>query len=82
MAQRMGRGIDLLFHDRGTRRGEWSVARPSRTLPPGNVIVITTNNLKSVLCLYESDTKILFIKRVCFPCKDSMLKRFLFLFKF
>ena len=31
----MGRGIALLFHDRGTRRGEWSAARPGRTLPPG-----------------------------------------------
>jgi len=30
----MGRGIALLFHDRGTRRGERSAARPGRTLPP------------------------------------------------
>jgi len=35
MAQRVGRGIALLFHDRGTRRGEWSAARPCRTLPRG-----------------------------------------------
>ena len=35
VAQRVGRGISLLFHDRGTRRGEWSTARPGRTLPPG-----------------------------------------------
>ena len=35
MAQRVGRGIALLFHDRGTRRGEWSAARPGRTLSPG-----------------------------------------------
>ena len=35
MAQRVGRGIALLFHDHGTRRGEWSAARPGRTLPPG-----------------------------------------------
>ena len=35
MAQRVGRGITLLFHDRDTRRGEWSAARPGRTLPPG-----------------------------------------------
>ena len=35
MAQRVGRGIALFFHDRGTRRGEWSAARPGRTLPPG-----------------------------------------------
>jgi len=34
MAQRVGRGIALLFHDRGTRRGEWSAARPGHTLPP------------------------------------------------
>ena len=34
MTQRVGRGIALLFHDRGTRRGEWSAARPGRTLPP------------------------------------------------
>ena len=34
VAQRMGRGIALLFHDRGTRRGEWSAARPGRTLSP------------------------------------------------
>ena len=30
-----GRGIALLFHDSGTRRGEWSAERPGRTLPPG-----------------------------------------------
>jgi len=35
MAQKVGRGIALLFHDRGTRRAEWSAARPGRTLPPG-----------------------------------------------
>ena len=35
MAQRVGRGIALLFHDRGTRTGEWSAARPGRTLLPG-----------------------------------------------
>ena len=35
VAQRVGRGIALLFHDRGTRRGKWSAARPGRTLPPG-----------------------------------------------
>ena len=29
MAQRVGRGIALLFHDRSTRRGEWSAARPA-----------------------------------------------------
>ena len=35
LAQRVGRGIAVLFHDRSTRRGEWSAARPGRTLPPG-----------------------------------------------
>jgi hypothetical protein len=35
LAQKVDRGIALLFHDRGTRRGEWSAARPGRTLPPG-----------------------------------------------
>ena len=35
MAQWVGRGIALLFHDRGTRRDEWSAARPGSTLPPG-----------------------------------------------
>ena len=35
VAQRVGRDIALLFHDCGTRRGEWSAVRPSRTLPPG-----------------------------------------------
>ena len=35
MAQRVGRGIALLFHDRGNRRGEWSAALPGRTLTPG-----------------------------------------------
>jgi len=33
VAQRVGRGTALLFHDRGTRRGEWSAACPGRTLP-------------------------------------------------
>ena len=35
VAQRVGRGIALLFHGRGIRRGEWSAARPGRKLPPG-----------------------------------------------
>ena len=35
VAQRVGRGIALLFHDRGTRRGEWSAACPGHTLPLG-----------------------------------------------
>ena len=35
VAQRVGRGIALLFHDHGLRMGEWSAARPGRTLPPG-----------------------------------------------
>jgi hypothetical protein len=35
VAQRVDRGIALLFHDHGTRRGEWSTARPGRTLPAG-----------------------------------------------
>jgi len=36
VAQRVGRGIALLFHDRGTRKeGEWSAAHPDLTLPPG-----------------------------------------------
>ena len=35
VAQRVGRGIALLFHDCGTRRGEWSAARAGRTLPLG-----------------------------------------------
>jgi len=35
VTQRVGRGIAVLFHDRGTRRGEWSAARPGRTLPQG-----------------------------------------------
>ena len=32
VAQRVGKCIALLFHDRGSRRGEWSAARPGRTL--------------------------------------------------
>ena len=35
VAQGMGRGIALVFHDRDTRRGECSAARPGRTLLPG-----------------------------------------------
>ena len=35
VAQRVGRGVALLFHDCGTRRGVWSAARPGRNLPPG-----------------------------------------------
>ena len=34
----VGRGIALLFHDCGTRRGgEWSAARSGRTLPSGKI---------------------------------------------
>jgi len=35
VAQRVGRGIALFFHDRGTRRGGWLVACRGRSLPPG-----------------------------------------------
>jgi hypothetical protein len=36
VAQRVGRGIALLCHDRAPLEGgEWSAARPGRTLPPG-----------------------------------------------
>ena len=35
VAQRVGRGIALLFHDCGTRRGWRSAARPGRTLSLG-----------------------------------------------
>ena len=35
VAQRVGRGIALLFHDRGTRRGWVVSSTPSRTLPAG-----------------------------------------------
>ena len=38
MAQRVGRGIALLFHDRGTRTGEWSAVCPGRTSPPGKTL--------------------------------------------
>ena len=34
-AHRGSRGIALLFHDHGTRRGEGSASRPGRSLPPG-----------------------------------------------
>ena len=33
MAQGVYKGIVLLIHDRGTRRGEWSAACPGPTLP-------------------------------------------------
>jgi hypothetical protein len=36
VAQRVGRGIALLFNDLGTGRGEWVAARPGRNLPLGN----------------------------------------------
>jgi hypothetical protein len=35
VALRVGRGIVLPFHDRGSRRGECSEAHAGRTLPPG-----------------------------------------------
>ena len=35
MAQRVGRGIAVLFHDHGTRRVEWSAAHPGCTLALG-----------------------------------------------
>jgi len=35
VSQRVGRGIALLLHDRGARRGEWSAARSGHTLPRG-----------------------------------------------
>jgi hypothetical protein len=34
-AHRGRRGIALLFHEHGTRRGEESASRPGRSLPPG-----------------------------------------------
>ena len=35
VAQNVCRGIALLSHDRDTRNGEWSAARPGRILPLG-----------------------------------------------
>ena len=35
MAQRMGRGIALLFHDRGTRRGSVFSSTPRPNFTPG-----------------------------------------------
>jgi len=35
VAQRVVRGVALLFHDHGREGGEWSTARPSHTLPLG-----------------------------------------------
>ena len=35
MAQRVGRGIALLSMTAALEGGEWSAARPARTLPPG-----------------------------------------------
>ena len=44
VAQSVGRGIALLFHDCGTRRWcEWSAARPGRTLPPGKTCCLRDN---------------------------------------
>ena len=37
VAQKVCRGVALLFHDRGTRKVEWSAARPGRTLSPGKI---------------------------------------------
>jgi len=37
-AHRVSRGTALLFLDHGTRRGEGSVSRPGRSLPPGNTL--------------------------------------------
>ena len=34
-AHRGSKGIALLFHDHGTRRGEESISSPGRSLPPG-----------------------------------------------
>ena len=34
VAQRVGRGIALLFMTAALEGGEWSAARPGRTLPP------------------------------------------------
>ena len=34
-AHKGSRGIALLFHDHGTRRGEGSASRPGHSLPPG-----------------------------------------------
>jgi len=36
-AHRGSRGIALLFHDHGTRRGEGSASRPGRSLPSGKI---------------------------------------------
>ena len=33
MAQRVGRGIALLFHDRGTRRGEFETSKKVKAVP-------------------------------------------------
>ena len=58
VAQRVGRGIALLFHDRGTRRGEWSAAHPGRTLPPGKDPVPIWNKLTAKFCSTRAVWKI------------------------
>ena len=35
VAQRVGRGIALLFHTAAVEGGVWSAVGPGRTLPPG-----------------------------------------------
>ena len=60
MGHSVGRGTALLFHDRGTRRGGWSAARPGRTLPPekaryplyrrlGGVLILPTQKFRPKL---------------------------------
>ena len=53
VAQRVGRGIAILFHDLGTRRGERSAARPGRTLPPGKTRYPLYRRLVGLQCRSE-----------------------------
>ena len=58
MAQRVGIGIALLFHDRGTRGGEWSAARPGRTLPREGPGTRFTNYRRALICLWQVKYKV------------------------
>ena len=61
VAQRVGRDISLLFHDRVTRKAEWSTTRHGRTLPSGKTLLPFTH----YVCFFCLLTAVHFYQNCC-----------------
>ena len=79
VAQRVGRGIALLFHDRGTGRG-WvvsSMPRPHFTPGPQGPVWTGGKSRPHLDSIPDRPTRSQSLNRLSYPVKDSLHLRFL-----